>query len=202
MKALRFFLFLRTRSRSVFRLNLMIIGQGWSFGEFLGLGRRWLLLMSCSVKGGWTFKISLANLTTAAVVSSSVSLTPATRKQLRRPYCSRASCLSCSSATSSLSWAMVASRSATCCLRERTSCRRAPMVSSRSWLADLITRTRWAETSNIKDKMVRYHVIFTMGIILLVRHLYIEMAPGVCSNVSRIGITINSLRLSDPYMRQ
>ena len=89
MKALRFFLFLRTRSRSVFRLNLMIIGQGWSFGEFLGLGRRWLLLMSCSVKGGWTFKTSLANLTTAAVVSSSVSLTPATRKQLRRPYCSR-----------------------------------------------------------------------------------------------------------------
>ena len=46
--------------------------------------------------------------------------------------------------------------------------------------------------SNIKDKMVRYHLIFTMGIILLLRHLYIEMAPGVCSNVSRIRITINS----------
>ena len=41
--ALRCFLFLRTRSWSVFLLHLMMIRQGWSFGEFLGLGRRWLM---------------------------------------------------------------------------------------------------------------------------------------------------------------
>ena len=132
----------------------MMIGQGWSFGEFLGLGRRWLLVMSCLSRGGRTFKTSLAKLTTAAVVSSSVSLTPAMRKQLRRPYCSRASCLSCRSAMLSLIWAMAASRSATVCFRDRTSSRSAPRVSSRSWLADLITRTRWAETwGSVRDSI-------------------------------------------------
>ena len=57
--------------------------------------------------------------------------------------------------------------------------------------------------SIIKGKMVRYHQIFTMGIFVLVRqHLYIEMAPGACHNISRIGITIHSWRPSDACMHQ
>ena len=51
--------------------------------------------------------------------------------------------------------------------------------------------------------MVRYHLIFTMAILLLVRQrLYIEMAQGACYNISKTGITINSLRPSDAYMHQ
>ena len=54
--------------------------------------------------------------------------------------------------------------------------------------------------SIIKGKKVRYHLIFTMGILLLVRQrLYIEMAPGACY-IFRIAI--NSLRPSDAYMHQ
>ena len=87
------------------QVNHLMIGQGWSLGEFLRLGRWWLLLMSCLSRRGWTFKTSLINWTTAAVLYSGL-LTPAMCKQLRRSYCSMGSFLSCRSVMSSLIWAL------------------------------------------------------------------------------------------------
>ena len=127
----------RTWSRWVVQVNHLMIGQGWSLGEFLRLGRWWLLLMSCLSRRGWTFKTSLPNWTTAAVLYSGL-LTPAMCKQLRRSYCSMGSFLSCWSVMSSLIWALDASWSATVCFRDCTSSHSAPRISSRYWLAGVI----------------------------------------------------------------
>ena len=104
-------------------------GFGKVAGALQGLSSRWLSLMRCSSFGRSIFITSLDNLMTATVVASSVSLMPLILKQLRWPYCSRASFRAGNSRVSFLITAMVVSRSASCCFRERTSSRIVPRAS-------------------------------------------------------------------------